>query len=169
MKLHGWIMSVVPGEEHKTLEGGYCDVTWQLYETHAAGLDSIETELPDDWETDRVQFMFADDMRDYAGLDGIVAYRRLNPPEGSQYAPVRLGKAMCDTVFVLCGVLDGVDIPFHTEDQALEVVQWFITKQVGWHDAYSKGPDGEAAPEASAEEAGGSPWSAERGPRKTVH
>lgn len=164
-------MSVTPGEEQQgeAQGSGFCNVTWQMYQTGPDGVESVEGQLPNDWVYDIVTFGFSDDMVDYTRLDGIVCFRRLNPPEGSQYAPVRFGKWEVATEFVLCGFIGNQILPFHTEELTQEVIAWFISKQGQWHGAYSEGQDGSTKDEAGAPSVGVSPWASQHRTRKAVH
>lgn len=169
MNLHGWILSVTPGEAQEIEAGGFCNVAWQMYETSPEGVEAVETQLPKEWKYDIVTFGFSDDMVDYTHLHGLVAFRRLNPPQGEQYGPIRLGKHILDTTFVLCGYIDGQAVPLHSQEQSAEVIAWFISKQVQWHGAYSQREDRTDAEQADAAKAGISPWPSQRSSRPTVH
>ena len=169
MNLHGWIVSVTPGEVQEVEAGGFCNVTWVMYETAKEGVENVEKQLPKEWEYDIVTFGFCDDMVAYTSLHGICCFRLLNKPEGQQYAPVRLGKHMVDTEFVLCGYIDGQAVPLHTEMQAHEVISWFISKQGHWNEAYSEQSDGKAETKAGTEKTGLSPWPTQRRSRPTLH
>lgn len=166
-KLFGWVMYVTPGVMSEAL--GYAEVKWEIFETIDGGIDSIESKLPPGWTWELCDFGFADDMQDYAGIHGVIAYKQTNGPETLQYAPLWLGKHNVAAEFVLCGYIDGQPIPFHTEEQAHEVIAWFISKQAQWYDAYSPKQDGEASQEEAAPEADRSAGSAQRGGGKTVH
>lgn len=167
-KLFGWVVHVKPGPENKAL--GYADVRWEIYETLDGGIDSIEAQLPPDWECELHCFGFADDMAEYAGLHGVCAFKRTNAPENVQYAPLHLGKHNVAAEFVLCGYIGDRAIPLHTEQLAHEVIQWFVTKQAQWHDRYSPKPDSEA-PQENDQASGADPsgWPAQCGSRKTLH
>lgn len=165
--LFGWVMHVKPGPQNVAL--GHADVTWEIYETQPEGVESVESQLFPDWHWTRHLFGFADDMKDYAGLDGVCAFRQFNGPEIVQCAPLYLGKHNMAAEFVLCGYIEGQAVPFHTEEQAHEVIAWFITKQAQWHDRYSPEPDGATSEESATPEADRNAGPAQRSERKTVH
>lgn len=164
MKLHGNIMHISPGAQ---LAPGVCDLTWRIYETKPGGITSVEKQIASDWTYERLQFGFGDDLQDYCGLHGLYAYVRTNMPV--ECGKSRLGKNLLAGDFILCGQLFGVATPFHTEEQAREIIQWFLSKQVQWHAIYSEQADGETPQDAEASKANTGSGSSKRGSRPRLH
>ncbi len=157
-------MQVSPGAE---LAPGVCDMTWKLFETRREGIDDVPSQIADEWEHERVEFAFGEDLQDYCGLHGLVAYVRTNGP-GKQ-GSIRLGRHLIASDFIFCGQLNGEAMPFHTEAQAYEIIQWFVSKQEQWHAIYSKQPDSEASGDAEAKEADGGAGSPDGSSRPRLH
>ena len=164
MNLHGNIMHISPGEE---LAPGVCDMTWRIYETRPEGVESVEGQIADDWTYERVEFVWGEDLRDYCGLHGLFAYVRTNMP--TECGKVRLGKNLLAGDFILCGQLFGEAVPFHTEQQAREIISWFVTKQEQWHAIYPEQADGETPEGAEASETNTGSGPAKRRARPRLH
>jgi len=147
MKLHGWLMQVTPGPQ---LAPGVFDMTWKLFQTRRDGIDDVPSQISDDWEYERIDFVWGEDLQDYCGFHGLVAYARLNKPGPGE---VRLGTNLMKADFILAGQLHGEAMPFHTEELAYEIIEWFVSKQEQWDAIYSERQNGEAAEEAKASEA----------------
>lgn len=156
MNLHGWIVLVNP----------VMDMTWSLYETRREGIKDIPSQIDDDWEHERLDFALGEDLQDYCGLHGIVAYVRTNQKsEGI----ARLGKHLLSGDFVLCGQLNGEAIPLHTQAQAYEIMEWFVNKQGQWDAIYSERYDGETAQDAEASQVDTGSGSSQRRARPRLH
>lgn len=156
---HGWILDVIPSVAH--------GLTWNVYETKKAGIVAVHEQISPDWNWERFDFRWADDLQDYSGLHGLVAFCQTNAKDPMNLA--RLGRHVIPADFIFCGLLEGDAIPFHTPDQSTEIMQWFISKQVQWDDIYSKPAYSEAKEGAGPPDAYASARSAYRSQRKIIH
>lgn len=157
--MHGWILDVGPSVEHGMI--------WNVYSTKREGIPSVESQIDKDWEWVRRDFCFGDDLADFTGLQGVVAFARIGIEDPLYLA--RLGKHPLAGNFIFCGLLYNEPIPFHTADQSGEIMDWLIHKQVQWHDMYSKATDGEDAKSPEGSKANASPGPEGRSGRKVVH
>lgn len=161
--LHGWIMEVEPG----TGEPGAYDLTWRLFATKREGIKNVHSQISDDWQWIRRDFTWGEDLQDHTGLHGICAFIRLDQ---TYDVPVTwMGRHPIHSTFVFCGRLRGEAIPFHTEEQAYEIIRWFLSKQEQWHALYSKPTDSEAAKATEAEALDPGSWAAQRTSRQIIH
>jgi len=159
MTVHGWILDVAPSVEY--------GITWSIYTTKRDGIPSVESQMDKSWKWVRREFRFSDDLVDYTGLQGVVAFAQTNIEEPLYLA--RLGKHPLAGEFVFCGLLYNQPIPFHTEDQTLEMMTWFIHKQVQWHEMYSSKTDGEDAQSPEGSKANSGPGPEGGTGRKVIH
>lgn len=159
MTVHGLILDVTPSIE--------LGMTWNIFRTKPEGVPSVESQLSKSWEWDRIDYVWGEDLQDYSGLHGLVAFARTNDPNPTHL--VRLGRHIIPARFIFVGLLNGEPCPFHTEGQLKEVIEWFITKQEQWHAIYSKPADGAAQGEAEAASAYSGSWPADAPKRKVVH
>lgn len=164
MNVHGNIMHVSLGEEFAP---GVYEMTWRIYETDREGIESVEHQIADDWTWHRWGFSWGEDLQDYCGLHGLYVFVRTNMP--FECGKARLGKHILAGDFIICGQLFGVATPFHTEQQAQEIISWFVNKQEQWHAIYSKQDDGETAQDAEASPADPSSGSSQRRARPRLH
>lgn len=163
MNLHGWLMQVSPGAE---LAPEVFDMTWKLFSTKPEGIESVHGQISDEWTWERIDFIWGEDLQDYCGFHGLIAYSRTNKPGPGE---VRLGRNIMASDFILAGQLDGVAHPFHTEAMAYEIIEWIVNKQEQWYAIYSEQADGEASKGAEASKAGAGPRSSKRPQRPRLH
>ena len=163
MNLHGWLMQVSPGAQ---LAPGVFDMTWKLFMTKREGIENVTSQISDSWSWERIDFVWGEDLQDYCGFHGLVAYSRTNKPGVGE---VRLGRNIMASDFILCGQLDGEAMPFHTEAMAYEIIEWFVSKQEQWHAIYTEQSDGEASEKAEASEAKPSAGPQKRPQRSRLH
>lgn len=159
MTLHGWILDVGISVEY--------GITYNLYTTMREGILSVESQIAKDWEWERKDFRFGDDLIDYTGLQGAIAFAQTNIKKPLHLA--RLGKHSLAGDFIFCGLLDDEPIPFHNEEQAGEIMRWFISKQEQWHAIYTKTAYGSDEEGPEGQKANASPGSQIRSGGQVVH